>query len=209
VALAPVGGASAQPALTPFQRDALRAIYAVLPYQRETFALSVSQESVPVVLYSAAPTPEKLDYERVDCASNAAFKILSQANEAGVIAVSVCPEHVARLRTLATASAQGFDTLLATIQKGLPAIPPDKLRAMGWYRERSGLPGGGEFHYVAIIAVGHGVAVLPTVMLLTDKQAVVVQAESMQLCGVEAGNPFPLCADPKGTLTLIAQRLLR
>ena len=28
------------------------------------------------------------------------------------------------------------------------------------------------------------------------------------LCG-EGGSPFPLCADPKGTLSAIAQRLLK
>ena len=49
---------------------------------------------------------------------------------------------------------------------------------------------------------------VPTAVLLTDTQAVVVQAEARQLCG-EGGSPFPLCADPKGTLSAIAQRLLR
>ena len=203
----------AQPALTSFQQDALKAIYAVLPYQRETFTLSPSQDPVPVILYSAAATPEKLDYERVQCASNATFHILSQANEAGIIAVSVCPEHVARLRRLAATSTQGFDTMLALLQKAGSPLPPDKLRSMGWYREQSGLSGGGEFHYMAIIAVGHGIAVLPTVLLLTDTQAVVVQAETSRLCGFDgptpSPKPFPLCSDPKGTLNVIAQRLLR
>jgi hypothetical protein len=203
LALAPAGGPGAQPALTPFQQQALRAIYAVLPYQRERFALSVSQDAIPVTLYSDAQ-----NIDRVECASNAGFKILSQANDAGVIAVSVCPEHVARLRAMALASAAGFDTTLATIQKGMPPLPADKLRAAGWYRERSTLPGGAEQHYVAVLAVGHGVIGVPTVVLLTDTQAVVAQAEATQLCG-EGGNPFPLCADPKGTLSAIAQRLLR
>jgi hypothetical protein len=70
------------------------------------------------------------------------------------------------------------------------------------------LPGGAELHYFAVILVGHGVIGVPTAVLLTGTQAVVVQAEAMQLCG-EGNNPFPLCADPKGTLSAIAQRLLR
>ena len=175
----------------------------MLPYQRERFALSVSQDATPVMLYGNAQT-----IERVECASSAAFKILSQANEAGVIAASVCPEHVGRLRAMAITSAAGFDTMLATIQKGAPAGAADALRAVGWYRDRSTLPGGAEQHYFAVIAVGHGVIAVPTVVLLTGTQAVVVQAEAMQLCG-EGGNPFPLCADPKGTLSAIAQRLLK
>jgi hypothetical protein len=160
-----------------------------------------------VILYSAAPGPEEPGVERVHCASNAAFKILSQANDKGVIAVSVCPEHLPRLKALAGSSAQGFDAMLAIIQKGMPPIPADKRRAMGLYRERSALPGG-ELYYLAIIAVGHGIAVLPTVVAVTGTQAVVVQSEAMHLCG-EGTNPFPLCADPKGTLSAIAQRLLR
>ena len=200
--LAVADGAAAQGALTPFQQEVLKAIYAVLPYQRERFALSGS-DATPGILYS-----DPRNVERLECAANASFKILSQANEAGTIGVSVCPEHVARLRTLAVASARGFDEMLAAIQKGMPPIPADKLRAVGWYRDRSTLPGGAEVHYLAVIAVGHGIAVVPTVVLLTGTQAVVVQAETMQLCG-EGGNPFPLCADPKGTLSAIAQRLLK
>ena len=180
----------------------------MLPYERERFALSPSHEAAPVVLYSTGPKPEEPGYERIECARNATFKILSHANEAGTIGVNVCPEHVARLRTVAASSAQVFDTMLATLQNGRPPIPPDRLRAAGWYRERAALPGGGELHYLAIIAVGHGVAVVPTVVLLTGTQAVVVQAEVMQLCREGETTPFPLCADPKGTLTLIAQRLL-
>jgi len=207
--VAPLGDATAQlPPPTPFQREAMQAIYGVLPYERERFALSLSQEPIPVVLYAAPAKPDEPGYERVDCASNATFRILSDANDAGPIAASRCPEHVARLRALAASSAQGFDAVLALLQKGLPTIPADKLRSMGWYRERSALPGGGELHYLTIIAIGHGVAALPTVVLLTDTQAVVVQAEATKLCG-EGGNPLPLCADPKGTLSAIAQRLLK
>jgi len=202
LALAPAGGAMAQPSLTPFQQEAVKAIYAVLPYQHERFALSLSHDPVPVVLYSGA------NLAQVACVSNAAFKILSEANDAGMVAVNVCPEHVTRLRALAVGSARDFDDMLATIQKGPFPFPVDKLRAAGLYRERSTLPGGADLHYLAMIAVGHGIAVLPTIVLLTDAQAVVVQAEAIKLCG-EGGSPFPLCADPKGTLSAIAQRLLR
>ena len=56
--------------------------------------------------------------------------------------------------------------------------------------------------------IGHGFFAVPTVILLTDTQAVIAQAELTQFCG-EGGKSFPLCADPKGTLSAIAQRLLR
>ena len=202
--LAPLNGAAAQlPALTPFQQQATKAIYDVLPYQRDRFALLHSQDPTPVVLYSRAG-----EIERVECVQNVGFKIAAEANEAGTIAVSVCPEHVARLRALAASSAPGFDAMLATVLKGAPPDAAAELRRGGVYRDRSTLTGGAEQHYLAMIAVGHGIAIIPTVVLLTDRQAVVVQAEAMKLCG-EGNNPFPLCADPKGTLSTIAQRLLR
>jgi hypothetical protein len=193
LALAPPRGAVAQPSLTPFQQEALKAIYAVLPFERERFALSPSYDPTPVVLYAGD------NVAQVTCVSNAAFTILSQANDAGLVAVNVCPEHVTRLRALAIGSARSFDDMLATLGKGAPPVPADKLRAVGLYRERSTLPGGVDQHYLAMILVGHGAAILPTV---------VVQAATPKLCG-EGGNPFALCADPKGTLSAIAQRLLR
>jgi hypothetical protein len=120
----------------------------------------------------------------------------------------VCPERVARLRALAAAGARAFDSLMADRQQGPAPVPADKLRAAGWYRERSTLPSGAELHYFPVYLVGHGLFVIPTVILLTDTQAVVAQAEVTQFCG-EGGSAFPLCADPKGTLSAIAQRLLR
>ena len=196
------GGAAAQQPLTPFQQETIKAIYAVLPYQREQFAL-VGPAGAPLALYPDGQSPE-----RIECQQSASFKILSRASEAGAIAVNVCPEHVARLRSLAAAGPRGFDTVLDSLQKGMPPFPADKLRAGGWYHERSNLSGGAEVQYFAVLLVGHGVIGIPTVIVLTDAQAVVVQAATTQLCG-EGGNPFPLCADPKGTLSAIAQRLLK
>ena len=139
---------------------------------------------------------------------HAAFKILAQANDAGTLVVSACPEHATRLRTLAVAGARRFDTTLAEITKGAPGIPRDRLRAIGWYSERASMPGGGELYYFPVLLVGHGVIAIPTVVLFKDAQAVVAQSEATQLCG-EGGNPLPLCADAKGTLSAIAQRLLK
>ena len=180
----------------------------MVPYDHANFALSVSQDPPPVVLYSPWPKPDEPAYDGVKCANSAAFEIHSQTTDESVITVSVCPDHVARLRAAAASSARGFDAMLAIFQTSITPIPADKLRAMGWYRERATLAGGAERHYVPIIVVGHGVAALSTVILLTDKKAVVVQADVMQLCG-DGANPLPLCADPKGTLSAIAQRLLR
>jgi hypothetical protein len=204
--LTPVGGAGAQPALTPFHQDAQKAIYAELPYERDRFALAPSGEAMPVVLYSWSSGT--LGFESVTCALNAGFRIRSDVSEAGIIAVNVCPEHVERLRTLAIGSAKSFDEVLAALQAKWRSAPMDALRTAGMYRERSTVPGGADLHYVGLIAPGFGITILPTVVLLTDAQAVVVQAEAMKLCG-EGRPPLPLCADPKRALAAIAQRLLR
>ena len=79
---------------------------------------------------AASAKRDEPGYERVTCARNARFRILSKANEAGTIDASSCPEYVARLRALAASSAQGFDLMLALLQKGQPAVPADKSRSM-------------------------------------------------------------------------------
>jgi hypothetical protein len=181
----------------------MKAIYDVQPYERDRFVLLGSPDPIPVVLYSRSG-----DIERVDCAQNVGFKLAAHANEAGTIGVSVCSDQLPRLRALAASSGPGFDAMLATLLKGAPSGGDAALRRMGVYRERSPLPGGGEQHYLALIAVGHGIGIIPTVVLLTDTQAVVVQAEVMKLCE-DGQNPLPLCADTKGTLSAIGQRLLK
>jgi hypothetical protein len=52
-----------------------------------------------------------------------------------------------------------------------------------------------------------GIIAVPTVILLTDRQAVVVQASTTHLCG-DRIDVHPLCADPRGTLGAIARRVL-
>ena len=173
----------------------------MLPYERERFALA-GPDRMPVALYGDGAGPETLE-----CQRNATFKILSRANDAGAIALSVCPEHVARLRALAAAAPHRLDRTLAELQKGAPPVPADRFRAAGLYSARSTTPGGAELHYFPVILIGHGALVISTVVLLTDTQAVVAQAQAIHLCG-EGGDPFPLCADPHGTLSAIAQRLL-
>jgi hypothetical protein len=174
-----------------------------VPHQREEFALAVSEPTPVTLAVDGAGAPETLA-----CQQNAAFKILAHANDAGTIVVSACPEHAARLRTLAAAGPRRFDATLAELAKGAPGIPRDRLRAVGWYSERASAPGGAELHYFPVLLVGHGVIAIPTVVLFKDAQAVVAQAETTPLCG-EGGNPLPLCADAKGTLSAIAQRLLK
>jgi hypothetical protein len=171
-------------------------IYAVLPFQRDVFVLSDEQRT-PLLLYGEERTP-------LECRQNVAFKI---NGDVGTIAVSVCPEHLARLRSSAPASQRGFEATLDTLQRAIPApIPDDKLRAIGWYYDRSSVPGG-EMHYFPILVIGHGVLAVPTVIVLTDRQAVVVQASTTHLCG-DRIDGHPLCADPRGTLGTIARRVL-
>jgi len=173
-----------------------------MPYQREQFALSVS-DPTPVVLAVDGPGAP----ETIACQQSAAFKIIAHANEVGTMALNACAEHAARLRTLAAAGPRRFDAMMADLQKGAPAFSMSQLRTIGWYSERS-TAGGAEQHYFPVVLVGHGVIGIPTLILFKDAQVVVAQFETTQLCG-EGGNPLPLCADPKGTLSAIAQRLLR
>ena len=160
-------------------------------------------ETSGFALYADAPNAPDLE-----CRRTVFFKLIVGVGEVGAIGVGVCPEQVTRLRALAAAGARGFDAHMADGQHGRAPVSADKLRALGWYRERSTVPPGGDLHYFPVFMIGHGFFAVPTVILLTDTQAVIAQAELTQFCG-EGGKSFPLCADPKGTLSAIAQRLLR
>jgi hypothetical protein len=189
-------GAPGALAADPFAVRVQREIYAVLPFQRGVFFLSDEQRT-PLLLYGETSSP-------TECRQNAAFKM---NGDVGTIAVSACPEHVARLRSATAANQRGFEATLDSLQKGIPApIPDDKLRAIGWYYDRSTVAGG-ELHYFPILLIGHGVLAVPTVILLTDRQAVVAQASTTHLCG-DRIDAHPLCADPRGTLGAIARRVL-
>ena len=149
------------------------------------------------------------DFREVKCERNAGFEIVAMANIAGGIRVGVCTAEARRVRELAA----GAQPVLAALLGQMPqAGTADRalLAQQGWTYAKSAGVDGAEEHFFALIAIGHGVLSAPTVVLVPRRarQAIVVQADTMQLCenyGLKAQTP--LCSDPRQALTGIARRL--
>lgn len=209
VGLVGVAGAQdhLQVARNPFERGVLQAIYAVVPYDRNEFALDFPKETQPVI-YADDPNAAA-----IDCRQSIGFSLISGESEAGALGISLCPEHLAELRHRAPVQRTGLEKTLKLLEKqpGQQPLPPDKLRRFGIFYDRRTLPGGAEQHYVTVLMIGHGVIPVPTLIHLTDRQAVVVQANLRGLCGDDEvpRRPVPFCTDTRGTLGAIAERVAK
>ena len=83
-------------------------------------------------------------------------------------------------------------------------------RPASWVVTRTTGPDGAEEHYFALIAVGHGIASLPTLVRIPrgGGRAVIVQADTMKLCenyGLQ--DRTALCRNTRQALADIARRL--
>ena len=85
-----------------------------------------------------------------------------------------------------------------------------KLAQMGWAHDKSVTPDGSEVHYFPMIWIGHGIGVIPTIVVIprSGSPAIVVQADVSHLCGM-AGmkTQTPLCSDTRKALGDIALRV--
>jgi len=148
-------------------------------------------------------------FEQVKCERSAAFEFIAEANQVGGISVGVCTSEAKRVRELAVAAEPAMQALLAQLTQGGAKPDPAMLAKFGWTYSRSTGPSGAEEHYFALIAVGHGVLSAPTLVLVPrgGRQAVVVQAQTMNLCERGVGTQTPLCSNPRQALTDISRRL--
>jgi len=92
----------------------------------------------------------------------------------------------------------------------LPGIDVEKRRKLGWTTTRAEGANRTEEHAFPVVAIGHGVLVAQTVVIVTagGRQAVVVQADTSKLCenyGLQ--DKTTLCQDTRQALTDIARRV--
>ena len=178
-----------------------REIYAVLPFDRDRFSLAGGERSA-FALYGDPPSA----LVPLDCQRAVTFTIISGANDLGAIGVGICDEHAARLRTLAPRARQGLDGVVASLKRSGAQWREDEARRAGIFYQLTS-SGGGDLHYFAVLLIGHGVLVTPTVVLLRADRAIVVQAATTHLCDPDRA-PVKLCTDVQGNLSEIARRVL-
>lgn len=209
--------ASDQDQLTATETEAFRAlvareIYSVFPRGN---AFVLTPEKLDFVLnpkYSldqfAFDGQRPYDVEAVRCSRAAAFNILSRVGdedvyaEKGRVRVGVCPRQRDELAKAVKYAVGRFNALLESARH-----PPDEdeRKRTGLIYEHIDLPQG-EYHYFPIISVGHGVGIAPTAVLLSDKDAIVIQTEFSSLCNSRSDKP-KLCTNTINGLSELAARL--
>lgn len=186
---------------------AAKEIHAVVGFTPPDFAFGPGRDGgAPFAFYGDSMN----DFKRVPCERSASFDVIAKANQAGLIRAGICVREAQRVRTLAASAKAALGGTLAMLGEGGPAVDAARLEKLGWTYSRASAPDGAEEHYYVLIAVGHGIAVIPTVVRVPAgaKRAVIVQADTMRLCeNYGLKDKTPLCRDTRKALTEIARRI--
>lgn len=179
-----------------------RAIYQVMPQEKEVFTLTLGDRANPVF-----PGEGANSFEQVPCEKLAAFRYIGYANDLGGITAALC-KNGSRVRELSAKSR----TRLAAALKTLPVtVKEEDARKAGWYYAVETLGDGSEFHYFPVLAFGHGVLSAYTGALYDKKSgmAAVVQATPYPMCESfrQYYDKSPFCADIRQMLMRVARTL--
>ena len=190
----------------PFERQALREIYAVFPRDPTIFHLDSPRKDT-FIFYGDAVG----DLAEVQCVESVAFSIVADGKEMGSIAVGRCPEQAGRLRSLVSKAASGLESTLQALGDigNLGGVESLRLQA-GWFYQETLLADGSHLSYFPFVVVGHGVAAVTTGVLLGGARPIIVQAWSFPLCDPERGGEatmVKLCTDTKAGLTDLVLRM--
>jgi hypothetical protein len=165
-----------------------RAIYQVVPQEKERFELALADRrnpAFPALAKSNGIT--EISVKEVECERAAAYKIVGYANELGNILVAVC-ESGFRVRDLAIGARAVVDAVLK--------MPPNKegeSPKIEFYSQDT-LENGSELYYLGSAAILFN--------KVTDRAVVV--AVSTRMCNFgDWYNSSPLCTDIKGALKKI------
>lgn len=178
-------------------------INAVVAFTPPDFTLALRNQEAGFAFYGK----EVNTLEGVRCERQAGFEFVAQANLTGGLQVGVCTSEAKRVRALATTAPVALDRLLAQ----LPQIDAKARAQLGLTFNRQVAANRTQEYAFPVMALGHGVLVAQTVVLVTDgaRRAIVVQAETHKLCENYGGlkDKTPLCRDTRRALTDIARRL--
>ena len=188
-----------------FAMWAAREIDEVVFFDPPRFALGRGRDA-PFAFYGEAMN----QFQEVTCERGASFDIIAMANLAGGIRAGICVREVRRVRALAAYAEPALAGVLALLSQSGVKLDPALLDKFGWKYARTVGADGAEVRYFPLVAVGHGIGNLPTLVRVPRgaRRAIVVQADTMKLCenyGLQ--NQTPLCSDTRQALSDMARRL--
>jgi hypothetical protein len=188
-----------------FAVEVAREIDKVVRFFPPEFALTTERDA-PIGFYGEAMN----EFREVSCERRASFGIIALANMAGAIRAGICVREVRRVRTLAAYAQPALAGVITLLSEGGVKIETAMLDKFGWRYVKTTGADGAEEHYFPLVAVGHGIANLPTLVRIPRgaRRAILVQADTMKLCenyGLQ--DKTPLCSNTRAALADIARRL--
>jgi ankyrin repeat protein len=172
-------------------------------------ASSLPKPEVVFLFYGAEPG----QFETFKCEDAALFSLIAYANKQGTIQVGICRNEARRVRGAARSAKDALAQVTSSL--GASAPKPDQLKAAGLDWDSATYADGWEGYRFPLVAIGHGIAVVNTVVLSSQAEgrAVIVQADLGQLCDSHYGQgrqvKTPLCEDTAKALTDIALSVAR
>ena len=199
------GGAHAQRIASEFESTVMRHIDAVARFTPPEYAIGPVRES-PLAFYG----PAMNEFNRVSCERSASLGIVAKANMAGAIVVGICEREVKRVRALSASAQPALAGTIAMLRGSGATIDAAMLQKPEWKYAKTTGADGAEEHFFPVIAVGHGIGILQTLVRVPAgaRRAIVVQADTIRLCenyGLKGRTP--LCDDTPQALAAIARRL--
>jgi hypothetical protein len=189
-----------------FAAMAAKQIHEVARFDPPEFALTDGRDG-PFAFYGAAMN----EFDQLRCERSASFGVIARANMVGQVRVGICEREAQRVRALAVSAQPRLAGTIALLRDGASKLDAPMLEKMGWTYSKISAADGAEEHYFPVIAVGHGIGSLPTLVRIAPgaRRAIVVQAEVMQLCEKNYGlkDRTALCIDTRRALTDLARRL--
>jgi hypothetical protein len=188
-----------------FAAQAAREIDRVVSFAPPDFSFGPGREG-PLGFYGKAMN----EFTEISCERRASFGIIASANLAGGMNVGICVREAQRVRALAAHARPALAGTLALLSEGAARLDAAKLEKAGWTYAMTSSADGAEEHYFALLAIGHGVISLPTLVRMSpgNRRAIVIQADTMRLCeNYGLRDKTPLCRDTRRALSDIAQRL--
>ena len=203
--IAGLSAASRASAQADFAAQVAREIGMAVRFDPPGIALT-SGDDGPFAFYGEAMN----QFREVACERSASFGIIAKANIAGAIHVGICVREAQRVRKLASGAQPALAGTLALLLQGAATPDAATLDKFGWKYSKTVGADGAEEHFYPLIAVGHGVVSVTTLVRIPRgaRRAIVVQGDTRRLCenyGLEGRTP--LCSNLRQTFADIAQRL--
>ena len=185
-----------------FSRRAGDAIYQVFPYDKSAFYLTIPNSPNEGFAFNGK-SPD--DFLMMRCRQSARFLVVTLGNEVAGLAIGECDEERVRLEEVVKDAPTAIRRTIDALAQAGPRASDEELRKYGLFYEKRQLADDAEQHYFPVLAGGHGLLALSSIVVIAKRNAWVIQAQITTLCSQYENHR--LCTDTIQILSQIAANL--